>query len=433
MKNLNLLKSALCVSLMASLVACGNGNSANNSGLTEIDAASITSNPQLTKQQKSEKLARASEQLLNVQGFAYADEVADLSLNLDPSNVRAKFIKAILSPIIAQKGIYNRVKPLADLDAKVSREYIENMAKFDVETPNSTVKEFLLDGQPDIRNEVDLQEYLDSVAGSFNGIREFAKKHKNSELTVMASDTLYKTMLGRYQSSCQVHKVSEGKYEANCPDVRDVMEIKMNRADFEALQHLAAGYELYFSLANSYNLSGSINKALSWQHNQQEEIQSIIDDLIANKDFATLRGKNGFQKVKAMGIDAIAGARWIMSNQNALCQAGRSHARNRIGMLFNYGLCMDRSNAVENSKDLSIVSEILAGKILDEVKLKGDYVTSLKPISLFEAPIADLRSAMPLSYDRCGNVTSLKDSTLAGVFIKGDANAYLSATTTCDQ
>jgi len=39
-------------------------------------------------------------------GFAYASDVADLSLQTDSSNVRAQFVKAALAPILVHKGIF---------------------------------------------------------------------------------------------------------------------------------------------------------------------------------------------------------------------------------------------------------------------------------------------------------------------------------------
>jgi hypothetical protein len=448
----NVLKSVISATLLATLASCSNG--ANKSGLTSIDALSIASDATLTKEQKAEKLAKASEQLLTAQGFAYASDVADLSLQTDSANIRAQFIKAILAPIMAHKGIYKRVKPLSDLDVKATEEYAKSLAKFEEETPNSTVKEFLLDGQADIKTESDIQAYLDSISDSFKAIREFAKNNKNSELTFTASDSLYQAMMNRSQKACEVRQTGNYQYETNCPDIKNVMEIGLNRADFEAIQQMASGNELYFALVNSYNLTGAIDKALSSQ-GKTEDTQKVIEDLLKNKEFATLRGGNGFQKVKSMGLDAIAGARWIMKNKNTLCPMGATHPKNRVGMLLNNGLCVEKSNAAEDSKSLSLASDVLMGKVMENVEIgrqeswkyvgtawpngeykkivKEGYITSVKPVAIFESPIADLRNILPQTYDKCGKATSFKDSSLAGVFVKNDLNALLLKTAECDK
>lgn len=306
----------------------------------------------------------------------------------------------------------------------------------------------MLDGQEDIKNEADIQAYLDSVADSFKTIREFAKANKNSELTVMASDALYHAMEQRYISTCEVKQVGYYKYETNCPDVKNFMEVSFNRADIEAIQQIAAGYELYFSLANSYDLSGSIDKAVASQ-GQQMDGRKVLEELLTNKNFATLRSGNGFQKVKAMGVDAIAGIRWIMKNQNTLCPMGSTSPRNRLGMLLGNGICTNKENAVEDSKNISLATDALAGKIMENVEIgrkqgweyvngswkyivKPGYMTSIKPISIFDTPIADLRNVLPTAYDRCGNVVSVKDASVAGLFVKSDANLLLAHVAECN-
>ena len=170
------IRTVICSALLLSLTACTGSKKSN---VTTIDAASIVASTNLTKEQKADKLAKAAEQLLTAQGFSYANDVADLALEVDSANLRAQFVKALLGPIMVQKGIYKRVKPLADLDQSASEQYAQVVAKFDVQVPNSTVKEFMFDGQEDIKNEADIQNYIDAFANSFKVIREFAKANKN--------------------------------------------------------------------------------------------------------------------------------------------------------------------------------------------------------------------------------------------------------------
>jgi hypothetical protein len=431
----------ICSALLLSLTACTGSKKSN---VATIDAASIVASTTLSKEQKADKLAKAAEQLLTAQGFSYANDVADLALEVDSANLRAQFVKALLGPIMVQKGIYKRVKPLADLDQATSEQYALEVAQFENQVPNSTVKEFLFDGQEDIKNEADIQNYFDAFANSFKVIREFAKSNKNSELKVMTSDAFYQKMLERYATSCEVYQTGHYEYETNCPDVREMLEVSLNRADFEAIQHMAAGMELYLSLMNSYNLTGSIEKAIS-SKGQDEESQKVLEDLLKNKDFATIRSGNGFQKVKTMGLDYIAGARWVMQMQNKLCPLGEMNPKNRIGMLLNNGLCTDKSNAVNDSLNLSKVMDVLNGKVIENVEFgreysweydavtntwvdtsKPGYFTNVKPMAIFDTPIADLRSLAPTAYDKCGQVTAIKDPTFGGVFVKGDYNVLLS-------
>lgn len=434
-------KQILCAAVVVSLSSCSDGlnkNSLNNKHI--IDAGSIAANATLSKADKAEKLAKASEQLLTGQGFSYASDVADLALETDATNVRAQFVKAIIGPIMAYKGIYRRVKPLADLDKQSSAKYAQAIAKFEAEVPNSTIKEFLLDGPEDIKNESDIQNYLDSVADSFKAIRVFSKVNMSSELTFMASDTLFAAMQKRYSEACKIRELGKHSYEMDCPSSKNFMEIKMNRADFIAIQHIAAGFELYYSLVNSYNLTGSIEKALNSQ-GQRQNAKNILEDLLQNKEFATIREGNGFRKVKEMGLDAIAGMRWVMQNQNSLCPMGKISAQNRAGMLISQGLCSDKSAAPEQiSKNIAQAQDLLSGKIFDNVaihkkQINGttveEYKTTIKPIALFETPVADLRTLMPTALDKCGNVTAIQDNTVSGLFINGDYNKILEIQVLC--
>lgn len=446
MKNIGVIKKLMvCSSVVALLASCS--NKSNKGGVSTIDAASILADTSITKEQKSEKLAKAAEQLLSAQGFAYASDVADLSLQTDSANVRAQFVKAILAPIMVHKGIYKRIKPLADLSSKTSEQYAQSIAEFEEKTPRSTAKEFLLDGPEDIKNEADIQNYFDAVAESFKAVRIFAKANKNSDLTIMATDNMFDSMTKRFQEGCQISEVWNYGYEVNCPDVKSMMEVKLNRGDFEVIQHTAAGYELYFSLMNSYNLSGSIDKALKLD-GEEENSKKTLEDLLTNKDFATLRSGNGFKKIKEMGVDAIAGMRWIMQNQNTLCPFGKENGRNRIGHLMNQGVCTNKSEAVETSKNMTLAMDVLMGKVIDNVVLYAkhswqwdsssgyqethdEFKTSIKPVLLIDNPITDLRSIIPTSYDKCGNGVTVKDPTLGGIFVKGDFNTYLAKTSDC--
>jgi hypothetical protein len=417
---------AICASLLMSLASCS-----SNSDSKDIDAMKIKTNSNLSPSQKAEQLAKAAEQLMTYQGFAYANDVADMALQQDSANVRAQFVKAILGPIMVNEGIAKRVKPMASKDVDALANYNKAMADLENKTPNSTYKSFLKNGDEDIRDEKDVQNYIDSLADSFKAIRQFAKNNKNSELTVMSSDSMYQAMQIRYEKSCDITLVSPGKYTANCPTVT-ALEVKLNRADFEALQMAASGYEIAVSLYNSYNLTGALDKALSLKGQKTIDSKAVIESLLQNKEFATLRAGNGMSRLKNMGNDAISGMRWVIQNQSTLCALGKNNSKNRIGMLFNEGLCAE--NKAETQKSLAQAEEVLSGKTYQaSISIRGGsaYETTVKPSALLDSPIADLRTVAPISYDKCGNVTSIQDVTLSGLLVNGDANTILTQQSNC--
>lgn len=420
----------LTTAVIVTLSSC----SKKNDDSKEIDATKIYANQNLTSSQKAEKLAKTAEQLISVQGFTYADEVADLALQLDSSNVRAQFVKAMLAPIMVHEGIANRVKPLVSRDAEAEQNYNKAMAELEVKVPNSTYKDFLKNGTADIKDEADVQNYIDAMADSFKAIRQFAKNNKNAELTVMTSDGMFKAMLDRHAQSCETKKVSDYQYKTTCPDATHALEVKLNRADFEALQMAASGYELAYSLYNSYNLTGSIDKLLSLKGQTDVDGKAVVDDLLKNKTFATLRAGNGFSRLKEMGRDAISGMRWVIQNQSTLCALGKNNPKNRPGMLFTEGLCS--SDAVATHKSLAQAEEGLNGKIYTtQIRLRDNstYNLDTKPAALLDSPIADLRSVAPTAYDKCGNVVSITDATVSGILVNADANTILTKQSECSK
>ena len=101
-------------------------------------------------------------------------------------------------------------------------------------------------------------------------------------------------------------------------------------------------------------------------------------------------------------------------------------------MLFNEGLCAE--NKAETQKSLAQAEEVLSGKTYQaSISIRGGsaYETTVKPSALLDSPIADLRTVAPISYDKCGNVTSIQDVTLSGLLVNGDANTILTQQSNC--
>ena len=304
--------------IASSIVGCSSSKQEQKPlDTNSISAASIMANKTSTPTDKAEQLAKAAEQLLTVQGFVYANDVADLALQQDPTNLRAKFVKAVLAPIMAQRGVLARIAPLAEKDYQLKADYDKMIADLETNSPNSTLKSFLLDGQPDITTEAGVQSYIDGLANGFGELRQFAKTNKNETLTVMASDAFFNIMQKRFEDACIVVETNPWEYEYQCPSPVNMLEVSFSRADFEGVQQIASGYELYFSLNNSYDLSGAIQVALDNKGEQKPNAQKIVDDLLKDKSFGIIRTGNGFKKIKDMGFDAVTGMRWVIKNQTS--------------------------------------------------------------------------------------------------------------------
>ncbi len=430
----NLLLGGLGLIICAQLMGCSREDQKpvlHNS----INVAGILGDKSLSPSSQGEQLARAAEQLLTMQGFVYANSTADLALAADPNNVRAKFVKAILAPIMAQQGLYARLEPLASLDPKSRNEYDRGLADAEVNFPNSTLKSFFYEGSPDIKTEADVQAYLDSITEGFAELRKFARQNKGQTLTVMASDSLGQMLSQRWTEACALNEISPWNYQFVCPSPVHMFEVSLERGDFEVMQHAAAGYELYFSLINSYDLTGAIQVALDHRNDPMTaSAQDLLAELLRHEKFGSLRPSNGLKHIKEMGIDAVAGMRWVLANRDTLCPLGKSDVRNRIGALVNRGICIDQQSAIESSRALVQADRILGGKTLPVSFVSSNgatYSTEILPLAALEAPLANLRSLTPLTWNKCNQVAQVADLTLAGIFPKSDVNYVMKWTETC--
>jgi hypothetical protein len=382
----------------------------------------------LSSKEKAEQLALAAEQLLTPSGFIYADMILDQALKLNPANKRAGLYKAFLAAPLASKGILARIQPLAARDPKTKQQLQDLIAKL----PAGNYKNFLLDGKGDISDEKGIQAFADSVINGLGKLREFAKANKNLEITLNVNDYMTKPEVYEYHSSyCNTYPDSQGNYTTECSDYNDVSrfqtpsQFSMNRGDFEAVQHIAAGYQIYGSLLNSYSLSGAINVGKNANENPKPTSQ-IWKELVRDADFGKLRN-DVFSKIPQLGSDAIIGVRWAMSLQNELCPAGQAQSGSRPGMLVASGICV--------KGEPSMIEETLK---LAELALSGGRMpirlgmndTEIAPKALMDSPIQDLKELKP-SFNKCGKLTSIANDSLNGLFPNGDVNDTLAQNSDC--
>lgn len=449
---------ALCgVVLAVSMLAC---TQPDTNSATKIDAASIVQDKTLTPADKAERLAKASEQLLTAQGFVYAEEIADLALTIDANNLRAQFIKVLVGPLMATKGVVSRAKPLFK-SHQAMQDYNKKRTEFE-NSINSNAKTMWLEGNEDIVSDEDVQAFVDAQAEAWGNLRQFAKNNKDKELTLTGSDTMWQGLFNRYEGACIIKNPYAYRYEYDCPDIKNLMDISLNRADFEAIQHLAGFAELYISLMNSYDISGSVALAndLSGQKTYRDE---VLDTLLKGPRFAVLRQKHGFSKVKDLAADAILGARWAIDNQKDLCSYGYPMNRNRYGHLFSNGFCLGKKSPRQALLDLLAVEDVLNGSqvstsFASEAQESGwcnkwyggarcqTYATSIRPSTIINKPIEDLKAFAPVKINRCHDYDNYGhksfeptyrlagisgDMTVGGLFPLADVNTALEVNGTC--
>lgn len=424
MKRRNLI---VAIAVVSALTACTSKNESKNNGKMRINSTAITENASLTPAEKAEQLALAAEQLVSGTSFMYADAVAETALSIDATNKRAQLVRALVGPAMATKGALERAKPIAYRNAKSKADYDKFLADFD-KAPNHALKKFLFSGQTDIKNEKDVQNFIGGIVSAVDRLRVFFKSNKNMTITLnVPGEKLQGDILDKKQEECYWQQEAEGVYENTC-DLKDVLQIKVERADIEGMQQIVAGYQVYFTLINAYSLAGAIG--VSDKYKDAEVSGNVIrEELLKVPEFATLRDAKGLSAIVTMGIDAIAGVRWAKNLQQQLCAAGQSDESNRPGYVLSSGICIQDRQDSETSLEemLKNVELALSGGLVDATfkGQHGEYTTKIKPVSVLKGSVQDVRD-LDLIFDNCGRVVSAGDSTLGGVFAKKDAGAVLS-------
>jgi hypothetical protein len=424
------LKTFVLIASLSSLVACtGNDVKDSKKETKTVNTAEILANNNLSPADKAEQLALAGEQLMTQTGFMYADLVFDQALSIDAKNKRAQFYKAMLATHMTLRGIMARVKPLAYQNPDTKNEYDDFMASEDY---YPSLKKFLLDGTEDIKDEKDIQKFLDQVYAAQNSTRLFLKNNKSMDLTLNLSLEAIQSRVNDEVKQCLVKFIDNGEYEISNCDFSNITKVKVNRADLEVLQQVSAGMQIFLASLISYDATGGIAASRKYQ-GQEVSNKTLYKELAQNADFAKLRNPDALKNIIGMGSDAVAGVRWAVQFQKELCPKGFEDKTNRKGFLIQKGLCVNSQNPDGTKLEdvLKIADSVLLGRLVDaKIGRDEEIETLVRPISFLENPIADLKTLRPV-YNNCDKVQSVSDDTLGGIFPRHDANEVLSSNSQC--
>ncbi len=415
------LATSSLVALALSTTACSVNLAEKEVPSPKIDLASIEKDMALGSKEKAEILAASAERLLTPASFMYAAEVAKMALTHDPQNTKARFINAALGPVMELKGVVTRIEPLVKTRPENAGEYYQFKASLQKYNADRSVTEFLLKGAADITTEREAQELIARVILKVDEFRRTMKDLKNEELTLTISEaSIKKEMLDEAQHRCW-SRTAPGVYEkaAEC-DLSAAYERKLNRADFEGLQQLAAGYQVYMTVLNAWDLTGLYSKNLSGVSSER-----YFEILALDSRFGKLRETNGMNLIPEAAQDAVIGVRYAQKMQAELCPNGYETPSNRPGSFLENGFCVENNDVVE--KTLAIVEEMAKGGFVNFTREETQLPIDVKAnaFKFFETPVRDLRDLQPTSKNACGQVTSIQDGTVGGVFANGEMNLLL--------
>lgn len=369
-------------------------------------------------------LVEAGERLIDPINFPIADQLFDAALTANPGNMKARFYKLLLKPMMNYKGMLNRVRPWfkdngkeAELDRFIRTNQWLTRAK-------SPLRDFLLApaGAP-IKAAVDYQTFLLDQQKALNEMRVFTKQNRDANITLGMYTWLWAGKISeRYNDSTFCKPVREGNdYYMNCPE--NLFEVQLGTPDLMAIQQYYAGVTLFMNFYTSYSIEGieQVDKILS---NKSLSTIEKANRVRGVKGFATYRQDSQLTLIEELGVDFAAASRWVIANQSSFCPGGKSQGI-RKGYMLENGLCVLDPKKEEDS--LQLMEKFLAGPQVVEwdnangVKEKATVNYSV----LWKSPIQDLKAHIPLEFNECGKGVRFADNTLGGILPDGDLERFI--------
>ena len=409
---------AVIGAVVAGFISSGCSSTTDSADPTHINGLALALANKPTAE-KADDLAKAAEILLDAKGFSQASALVDAALAQDPACFRALFLKALLKPVMTEKGLYARLKPLASRSTHLQETYDAAVAQI----PTNALHDFLFDGSATITSEMDLQADVDSSFEAIDELRVFLRNNKNHELTMKASSIFLPRLAARYADACEIVSSAELTYDIKCPDRKTLTEIGVNRADFEFIEDMASVIEGALAIGNAYDLTQASALADQNELASPQNRSVIFDRLFSHPAFGRLRGRARIQSFRAFMLDFAAGARWVDANAATLCSKGDGAGdANRPGMLIAQGLCLPLADSFLDQMDSPLAGQ---RQKLSTVANGQTLTTDSLPFAPFLHPVADLRALSPLRFNSCGQLTGTADPTLGGFFPNGEGNSVL--------
>ncbi len=414
------------------LISLGCSNRPNSDLATQKISVNAIVSSDASSEAKSVDLSDGAEKMLQAKGISEASNMAKMAVDLDPTNLKARFIKAVTSLLLAEKGMMARIQPIMEASFKFKPQYQKERAS--VEEKSSDYNQWLLNGQGDIHTERQLQIFIDTVINALDELRLVAKESGGQTLKLKSNSFLASDLSDRYARGCDLKVNATGEYEITCPPDSTRRDILLNQVDFESIRISASYYMVALMFTNAYDLTGLIESQNQFKDDldSKEKVQEILEAYFGHEEFGKLRKESRLRDVKELGQDLVIAVRWAIANGNQFCPTGLSDSpKNRPGMLFNRGFCyLSYYGPYADSLEKFFSGSPTERSISTSQKV---YKTKINWMALFDHPLIDLRGLGPLKVDRCGNIASVGDIYLGGAFPEGDSLIYLPLESDCNR
>lgn len=365
----------------------------------------------------AEELVDSGEQLMTFTTFPLAEKAFKMALLKDPENLRAQFYtEGFLKFYTAQKGILVRIKPFMRTQGRLKdlEEQIRNL-------PDVHARRYLLDGVEDIKTVSDIQNYFFEMQKNWNDFRKWLIKNYDKNLTLNLDPLMLLINMGvEGKHACEMIDVQSGRAICNYDNV---FKKKIAPADLMMLRQIAGGMVMYFTLFTSYSYEGFDKIAVIDPDGKftSKQVYTYLNQVSPN--VFTLRQKNMMKEVMSIGSDLGEAYKYAIKYHKELCPKGEGQNRQRVGYLFQDGLCAKQNDAdfakYEASLKGAIDTRLYSSLLMREVDTKADYW------AWFRNPITDLKAIGPATFTSCGEVSSIIDKTFGGVFVNKDAESFV--------
>lgn len=369
------------------------------------------------KQQSSEELALAGEQLMTPSSFVLADKVLSEALAKDAGNKRAQLYKALLKPFLVFRGYGVRLRPLV----KAHGDMVAFEKGLD-EIPASTTRDFVMDGQEDIRTIADAQNLLVQYRNANIELYNWLKANEDLELVINLNPWIFSNAVRNYLDDCRLIESSPEGMRVKC-DHRNVLQRKFTTVDNIALRQGVAGLALYGIIYTSYSMDG-VEKIINVSKQRELTTDESMKLFNSVPEAGVLRADNTMKYIHTFGSDYAYAMNFVIKNQQKVCPAGTPTVdKQRKGQVFENGFCIEN----DIQKDLATLNQALKGAFTTEFIGQDGFKHSVTvdPFALALRPSANIRTYLPSALDKCGHAVSYADKTLGGILPKGDVEQYL--------
>jgi hypothetical protein len=435
-----MLKSNILIACCAALLfaGCSEGNKSQKAWRADQTVSALAGKG--TKKEMAEAYVGKAALLMNAVTMPQAVRLIRKARSYDPKNERALFLEALLRPISDTEGLLAEIEKKRD-SKKLGPDYRAFTQRV---KKNPLYRDFLYSrnvahkipsgenySERQILGQID--QFRESAMKSYKQLRHLRGKSFKFEFLVPSESAPIETLW----QECPFEVEGEDVLLSQCPYLKP-FTVELEPADVEVVGSIFAAKVITQTIFSSYEMDGwsEINR-ISMKHDLSQE--AVFKFLEAQKNFGKRRGQ-GFSLIKNLGVDVIAGMKWMVKMQASLCPVGHTEAEQRQGRLFSTGICLAGENQSITSTEyvLGQMEDAFNGKLM-RVGLErdgdvlfegldqssGDYHTVVNVGQFLTHSPENLKDLFPASYDEEGKIMTFKDPTLGGLFPAGDANGMI--------